>query len=471
MGSGPCVLAIDGGSQSTKVSVFDARGVLRASAQRALRPYASPGPGRWEHPDDDLWDSLAATVRAVLTAFADAGGDAAEIVGVGLCTIRFCRAVLREDGSLAQPVMSWMDERLSRPHSAAESPADARYLTTSSGYLGFRLTGERRDTAGNAQGVWPVDSERWTWSADPEAFVRTGMPREMLFDLVAPGTILGGVTAAAAAATGLPEGLPVVATSNDKAVEALGAGLRELDRALISLGTYVSGMTLSERAEPPLSEAWVNFGAEPGRYLVECAGVRRGMWTVSWFRELLGAGREPGAAPSEAELGREAESVPPGSGGLIVSLDWLAPSDAPERRGAIVGFDGTQGRGHVFRAILEALAVTVGGSCRTLVEAQGRELREVVVTGGGAASELMLRILAAVFERPVRRPGIADAAGVGAAVSAAVAIGLHPDWDAAVAAMVRPGLLVEPEPELVEAYRAVRADYERVIPRVRELFA
>lgn len=460
------VLAIDNGSQSTKVLIVDGSGAVHASARVALRPYSTPAPGRWEHPDDDLWDSIVVAVRAAL---ADFDGDPSEIRGVGLCTIRFCRAVLRADGSLAQPIMSWMDERL--PRAYERETDDAVYVTTSSGYLGHRLTGERRDAAGNYQGMWPIDTRHWAWSDDPAAYARCGMAPGMLFDLVVPGERLGALTAEVAATTGLPEGLSVFATSNDKAVEALGAGLRDEGDALLSLGTYVATMTPGPQPIDAHPDVWTNFASEPGRYLYESGGVRRGMWTVSWFRELLGAGREPGAAPSEAELGREAESVPPGSGGLIVSLDWLAPSDAPERRGAIVGFDGTQGRGHVFRAILEALAVTVGGSCRALVEAQGRELREVVVTGGGAASELMLRILAAVFDRPVRRPGIADAAGVGAAVSAAVAIGLHPDWDAAVAAMVRPGQLVEPEPELVEAYRTVRADYERVIPRVRELFA
>ncbi|MFP3416180.1 sugar kinase, partial [Bacillus sp. SIMBA_074] len=84
-------------------------------------------------------------------------------------------------------------------------------------------------------------------------------------------------------ATGLPAGLPVFATANDKAVEALGAGLSRPDQLLLSLGTYISSMTVA--GEPGAGERhWVNFGSRPGQYLAESAGIRRGMWTVSWFR-------------------------------------------------------------------------------------------------------------------------------------------------------------------------------------------
>ena len=457
------VLAIDGGSQSTKVSILDAGGRVRASARVALRPYASPGQDRWEHPEDDLWDTTAEAIRLAL---ADFDGEPSEIVGAGLCSIRFCRAVLRADGTLAQPVMSWMDERVARAYEP-EVP-DAAFVVTASGYLAHRLTGERRDAAGATQGVWPVDTLTWDWSEDPEAYVRTGMPREMLFDLVEPGARLGCVSSEAAGATGLPEGLPVYATSNDKAVEALGAGLRSADEALLSLGTYVAAMTPGSDPGSGSERFWTNFGSEPDRYLYESAGVRRGMWTVSWFRDLVSS-VAPGV--SEAELNDGAEAVPAGAGGLLVALDWLAPTDEPWRRGAIVGFNGTQGRFHIYRAILEALAMTTADACTDMFADLGRELRGLVVTGGGAGSTLMLQILAVVYGVPVRTPAMRDAAGTGAAVCAAVGSGLYPDWESAVDAMVRTGMRVDPDPELAAAYAEVRAEYRRVLPRVRGLFA
>lgn len=452
------VVAIDNGSQSTKVLIVDRDGDVHASARVALRPYSSPAPGRWEHPDDDLWDSIVAAVRAALAAF---DGDPADIRGVGLCTIRFCRAVLRADGTLAQPVMSWMDERL--PRAYEREVADAAYVTTSSGYIGHRLTGRRRDAAGNVQGVWPIDTARWAWSEDAAEYSRTGMDPLELFELVAPGEPLGVLTAAAAAITGLPAGIPVIATSNDKAVEALGAGLRDEGDALLSLGTYVATMTPGDRPAPPHPDVWTNFSSEPGGFLYESAGVRRGMWTVSWFRDLVSSG----GPVTEQELNRGAETVPAGAGGVIAALDWLAPADEPWRRGALIGFDGTQGAFHIYRAILEALAVETEAADSRARTALGRARRGLVVTGGGSGSELMLRILSAVYEVPVRTPLVRDAAGMGAAVCAAVGVGMHAGWAEATSAMVRMGPPVEAVDADIQAYREVKRRYARVLPRLR----
>lgn len=460
--AGGYVVAIDNGSQSTKVLIVDGGGVVHASARVPLRPYASPSPGRWEHPDDDLWDSIVSALRDALDTFA---GDPTEIRAVGLCTIRFCRAVLRHDGSLAQPIMSWMDERLPRAYERERD--DAVYVTTSSGYIGHRLTGEHRDAAGNYQGMWPIDTARWTWSVDVAEYARTGMDPQMLFELVAPGEPLGRVTATAAEVTGLPAGIPVIATSNDKAVEALGAGLRDEGDVLLSLGTYVATMTPGTGPFPPHSDVWTNFAAEPGSYLYESAGVRRGMWTVSWFRDLLSAS-EP---VSEDQLNLGAEEVPPGAGGLIVALDWLAPADEPWRRGAIIGFDGTQGRFHIYRAILEALAIETEAADSRARRALGVEREALVVTGGGSGSGPMLDILAAVYGVPVRTPRVRDAAGMGAAICAAVGIGMHAGFDEAVTAMVDVGASVDVPNDLQAAYRDVVKTYARVLPGIRALFA
>src|SRR5262249_27855667 len=91
---GPYLLAIDNGSQSTKVTIFDTRGHALASARRRLKPYEIAVPGHAVHPGDDIWDSIQGACRDVMARFT---GDPAGIVAVGLCTIRFCRALLTAD--------------------------------------------------------------------------------------------------------------------------------------------------------------------------------------------------------------------------------------------------------------------------------------------------------------------------------------------------------------------------------------
>ncbi|MBI4940747.1 MAG: sugar kinase [Actinobacteria bacterium] len=472
------LVGIDGGSQSTKVVVYDETGLPVCEGRVPLRPNATPAPGVVEHPDDDLWDSLVGACRQAMAAFP---GDPRDIAAVGLCTIRFCRAMLHADGSLAGPVLSWMDARVSRPYEHVD-PSVA-WVTASSGYVGHRLTGAFVDTQANYAGQWPFDGAALDWlPPGPDGgYPGTDVRRDMLFDLDAPGEVLGTLTAAAAAATGLPAGVPVVATANDKAVEALGCGLVDSGGVLVSLGTYVAGMVVGDRWAPDLQDAWTNFACVPGRYLFESHGVRRGMWTVSWLRDLLGAelatrAAAEGVAPEDV-MNAAAERVPPGSDGLMTVLDWLAPTDAPYRKGVMLGFDGRHGWPHLYRSVVEGLALTM----RTCLDAMYAELRltpsHAVVSGGGAASALTLQVFADALGMPVARPAVSSAASLGAAICAAVGAGLAPDVATAAARMVRPGPQADPRPDVVELYErlreihgSIRTGTDPVLARSYEIF-
>ncbi|MBK1783769.1 FGGY-family carbohydrate kinase [Prauserella cavernicola] len=442
------LVGIDNGSQSTKVTIYDEHGTVHARGRVPLRPNAMPEPGAVEHPDDDLWDSIGGAMRAALAVFE---GRVEDIRGVGLCTIRFCRALLRADGTLAQPVLSWMDDRVSRPYEHADP--DVRYVTTSSGYITARMTGRFRDTAANYQGVWPIDTDTWSWLPEPD------VPREMLFELVNPGELLGTVTEDAAAHTGLPAGLPVFATANDKSVEALGSGLADDGTVLLSLGTYIAGMTTGARNVRDAEAFWSNFACRPGKYLYESHGIRRGMWTVSWLRDLLG---------EEDRLNEGAATVPAGSDGLVAVLDWLAPVEAPFRRGAFLGFDGRQGPFHLYRAVLEAIALTMHGNAEAMAAELNTKFERVLVSGGGAESAVLMQIIADVFNRPTRTAN--GGAGLGSALCAGVGLGLFGGFDEAIEAMVRPGTEFVPDPATHQLYRRLGAMYAELPSHTDPLF-
>jgi len=463
-------IGIDNGSQSAKVTIFDAVGHAVSEGRQPLRPNHMPAPGVVEHPDDDLWTSIGQACRTAMDGFA---GDVTEIVGVGLCTIRFCRALLLRDGSLAQPMLSWMDTRVAMPHRQDD---DDRFgwVTSSSGYITHRMTGEFRDSAANYQGMWPIDTDTWRWTDDPDRLRACGIDRDQLFELVLPGDVLGQVTADAAAATGLPVGLPVVATANDKAVEALGSGLRDPGTLLVSLGTYIAGMTIGERNATGASRFWTNFGCIPHRYLYESEGIRRGMWTVSWYRDLLGAHGQAVADAAgltvEEHLERGAEQVPVGSEGLLTTLDWLAPGDAPFRRGSMLGFDGRHGRHHIYRSVLEGIAMTMRQRTTAMTAELDQHVDRLVLSGGGAGSDLMVRIFADVFDLPVARPRVSNAAGLGAAMCVAVGLGEYPDFDTTVEAMVQPGTPVDPNEAAHHRYREIGEVYQSVTASTDEIF-
>ena len=89
---GKYIVGVDGGSQSSKVVVFDLEGNVVCEGRQVLRPMSRPRNGIVEHPDDDLWDSICAASRQAMALFP---GDPGDIVGMGLCTIRCERAFLR----------------------------------------------------------------------------------------------------------------------------------------------------------------------------------------------------------------------------------------------------------------------------------------------------------------------------------------------------------------------------------------
>lgn len=449
-------LAIDGGSQSTKVSVVDETGTVHASARARLRPYELGPDGRAVHPGDDLWDTLAEASREALASFS---GDPRDIVAVGLCGIRFCRVLVGVDGRLTEPVLSWMDARVSQP--LRDVDPEVATVASAGGYLTIRLTGSRRDSAASYRGMWPIDPAMRRWSSDPAEVVRTGMPLALLPELVDPGELLGHVSPQASDQTSIPAGLPVYATANDKAVEALGCGLLDPRTVLLSLGTYIAAMTVGDEFTSDDDRYWVNAAAIPGRYLYESGGIRRGMWTVSWLRQLVSAAAPDLVDPDEVQdwLNEGARAVPPGCGGLMTIPDWLAPGHAPYRRGAILGLDGSHGAHHLYRSILEGIVLTMRIHAEAMETALGRSPERLFVSGGGSHSDLMMQIVADVFGCPVERAGVCDAAGLGAAICAAVGTGTHPDFEAAIKAMTRGGDVFEPEPVAKRQYDEVLAVY------------
>ena len=452
MSEGPYIIGVDCGTQSAKVVVYDAAGNAVARGQQALRPMSRPRHGVAIHPDDDLWDSIAAASRQAMASFT---GDVSEIVGVGLCPIRCCKAFLATDGSLVEPVISWMDDRAYQPY-LPDDP-DLAYATTSSGYLAHRFTGQFRDTAANNILLqWPIDADTWQWSDDPALYAQFRVSREMLLELQMPGEVIGAVTHEASDSTGIPVGIPVVATANDKAVEMLGAGSLGETTALISLGTYIAAMVHGDVNHKSPTHFWTNFACIPHRYLYESTGVRRGMWTLTWFLDLLGdevADRATSLGLSREEyVEREATLVPAGSDGLMTVLDWLAPTDKPFRKGMMLGFDARHSRGHVYRSILESIALTLKHHVDAMCAELGIALEEIVVSGGGSNSPLFMHIFADVFSIPASRSVDGGGASLGAAMCAAVAAGLHPDIATAAAKMSKARESFVPDPANGEVY-------------------
>jgi sugar (pentulose or hexulose) kinase len=464
------LMGVDVGTQSAKVVIFDLTGRVVCEAGHPLKKMLIPAPLLAIHPDDDLWEALKAAARKAMDRFEnDLGKHPSDIAAMGLCVIRCCLALLKENGDLAYPLISWMDKRMNTPYAYEPAFGPVRYAAAASGYITHRLTGERKDTCANYIGYWPMDNTAWDWHTDDAAFSDCNLTRDMVFDVVHPGEILGHVTAEAAAQTGLPAGLPVVATAHDKAVEALGAGTLDPGVGLVSLGTYIGGMVHGRENRADAVHFWPFPASVPFRYLYECMGVRRGMWTVTWFCEQFGAGvvqeAEQTGLSVEALFNREAAQVPAGCDGLVTIHDWAPPKEAVFRKGVMFGFDGRHTRAHMYRSLLEGIALTMKNHMDPMALELGQPFEKLVISGGGSHADLFMQIFADVFGIPVRRNQIKSSASLGCAINAAMAMTLFDSYDTAIEKMVHPAETFVPDMTCHRFYtRLNRTVFQTVTP-------
>ena len=280
------LVGIDLGSQSAKVVVYDAaRHRRRRGTGAARRRPSPPHPASSSTPATTCGRRSASRADGRWTTSARPGLDRRDRA-LRHPVLPGAAAGRREPGA---PVQSWMDERVSRPYEhrrrrrglgdclvrLPDPPADrraARQLRPPT-----RASGRSTLRAGSG---W-----RTTGCA---AF---GIRRDQLAELVQPGELLGTVTAAAASATGLPDGVPGVRHRQRQG--GRGARLRpaRARRRARLAGHLHRGHDRRGRATRAGSSYWTNFSSVPGEYLHESAGIRRGMWTVSWVRDLVGHDR------------------------------------------------------------------------------------------------------------------------------------------------------------------------------------
>ena len=193
--------------------------------------------------------------------------------------------------------------------------------------------------------------------------------------------------------------------------------------------------------------------------------INRGFWMVSWFKQEFGdheqrIADERGIEP-EVLFDELVEKVPPGSMGLVLQPYW-SPGlkvPGPEAKGAIIGFGDVHTRAHLYRSILEGLAYALREGKERSEKRSHVQISELRVSGGGSQSNAAMQLTADIFGLSTARPHIYETSGLGAAIDAAVGLGLHRDFAAAVNAMTRISRVFEPDAHNHKIYDGL---YQRV---------
>ncbi len=503
------LLAIDNGTQSLKALIFDLEGQLLAKEIVAFSPYFSSQPGWAEQDADVFWQALCRTCQKLLRHKRDL---MERIAGVAVTTQRATVVNVDQSGTPLRPAILWLDQRKTHGQPAVggvwgaifgltglkktvaylQAEAEANWIRTYqpdvwqkthkylllSGYLTYRLVGQFVDSVGCQVGYIPFDYKRLRQSAwwDWKWRVLPGIDPAILPDLVAPGQLLGTICPEAARDTGLPEGLPLVAAAADKACEVIGSGSLDSSIGCLSYGTTATiNVTHKKYVEPiPLIPPYP--AAVPGYHTVEVQ-VYRGYWMVNWFKEEFGhlekrQAAELGLTPEQL-FDKLIDEIAPGSMGLMLQPYWTpgVKTPGPEAKGAVIGFGDVHNRGHLYRSILEGLAYALREGKERIEKRSRTPVTSLRVSGGGSQSRNALQITADIFGLPTAKPHLYETSGLGAAIDAAVGLGLHPDFKTAVNAMTHVGEVFEPDLNNHKLYDALYHDvYQKMYKRLKPLY-
>jgi xylulokinase len=494
------LLGIDIGTSACKVAAFNAATGLVLATSTQGYPVYHPQPGFVEQDPNEWWQAVCTGVRDVLSQ----GVSASEIAGIGIDGQSWSAIPIDADGRVLHRTPIWMDTRAAALAATVESrlgadrlfkisgnPFSPSYVTPkvlywlenqpelmartdkilgSNAWIGYQLTGQVSQDYSQGYG-WHCFDEA-TLQYDWDLLRDLGIPARLLPDLVPSHAVIGRVTTAAAAATGLLPGTPVVAGALDATCGTLGAGVVSAGQTQ-EQGGQAGGMSIC--IDRPLSHPQLILSPHvvPGHWLLQ-GGTVGGGGTMGWFARELGAeeeaqGRENGTNPFQI-MDREADEAPLGSQGLIC-LPYMSgersPLWDPKAQGVFFGLSYDKHRGDMIRSILEGTAFALAHNIETARSA-GAVITEIRAMGGAANSRVWTQIKTDVLGFPILVPSADTATTLGAALVAGVGVGTYRDYQQAVAQTIRINRSHQPDLARHDLYRPYYDLYKSLYPQLKE---
>ncbi|MFE0380558.1 FGGY-family carbohydrate kinase [Streptomyces inhibens] len=457
-------LGLDLGTQSARCVAVDGTGQVLATA---ARPLTSRRAGKKHEQDpEQWWSALAAACREAL-----GGLDARRIRGLAIDGTSGTILLADAHGTPLTPGLMYDDGRAAEQAAAVNAAGGAvweelgyrsmqpswalpklcRLLENGTGHrsgarllhqvdlITWRLAGHQ--VAGDASHAlktgYHLVEERWPHKVMSEL----GVPEGILPEVVRPGSVLGTVCAAAAEATGIPEGTAIVAGMTDGCAAQIGAGALAPGAWNSVLGTtLVLKGSSPHLVRDPAGVVYCHRGPGGNWLPGGASGSGAGVISQHFHGENLDALTEQAAA-----LDPDAVAYP-----LVSTGGERFPFRAPEAEPFVLGQVPT--RAAEFHAYLLGVAC-LERLCFDYLDHLGAPVDgPLTLTGGGARNAYWCRLRADVLGRPVRLPQQAEGA-LGMAVLAATSSGTS--LEEAAAAMVRIDREIPPTPARTARYTPV----------------
>ena len=361
------------------------------------------------------------------------------------------------------PQLMWLDRH--RPEVMARA-ATAFHLKD---WLYFKLTGER--VGDTSEGVHSFGDFR-TMDYAPTVIEDLGLhARRGLLPPIVDGTRhTGTLSCAAARQIGFGEGLPVVLGPIDIVATALGAGLYDPGK---ETGCTIVGSTGMHMRIARSADA-VRLNADCTGYTLAFpvpdtfAQLQSNMAStlnIDWLVDLArGVLKQHGLVKSRADIFLDLDDhVLAAEPGALLYHPYI--SEAGERgpfvdATARAQFHGLASR-HTFNDLMRAVYEGLGFAARDCYAAMGTVPPEIRITGGAARSKALRTILGAALGTRIRTSTREEAGAAGAAMVAAVAIGVSPDMERCIEQWVTPTLgdAMDPDPDLTRRYERLFPAY------------
>ena len=480
------LLAHDLGTSGDKASLYDVSGCLRASM---LYEYPTYYPGvNWVEQDaEDWWKAVCISTKWLMDKARVSPG---EVIGVSFSAqMQGCLLVDRNGKPLSR-VLIWADmrshqqetflkkqigekriyritgNRASATYSAAkllwmrdnrpEVYGRAYKMLHAKDYIIHKLTGNFVTDYSDASATNLLDLEKKVWSK--EILDAVEIPEGLLPDLHASTDVAGGITAAAAAATGLLESTPVVIGGGDGSCACVGAGVVREGKTYNTIG---SSSWISRATRKPMFDDQMrtfNLIHLDPQYVTPIGTMQAAGYSFSWLKNTL-CDSEAALAKETGEraysiIDREILQAPPGSN-KVLYLPYLLGERSPrwnkDARGAFVGLSVTSTKADILRSVLEG----VGYNLKIILDILEKSIpiEKVTVIGGGARSRVWMQILSDIWQKPVAVPRyLEEATSIGAAVCAGVGVGAFESFDV-IDRINDTQEILQPNPENAEIYQ------------------
>jgi xylulokinase len=418
MASGRLYLGIDIGTFESKGVLVDEAGEIVAQASRSHKMLV-PQPGWAEHdPEQDWWGDFCFLSQRLI---AESGADPKSIRAVGTSAIGPCMLPVDADGNpLMNGVLYGVDTRSAREieeltsrigedrildvcgnaltsqsigpkilwlkNNRPEIYRQASKFVTATTFIVQRLTGNcviDHYSAANSSPLYDVNELAYTDALAPDI-----TPLDKLPTPTWTTDIAGNVTAAAAEATGLAEGTPVICGTIDAGAEAFSVGVLSAGDMMVMYGSTIFIIQLTDR---PVRDArlWYAPWMFAGQH-ASMSGLATSGTLTHWFRDEMA--RELDRSEAFSALAAEAAKSPPGANGLVM-LPYFSgertPIHDPDAKGMLFGLNLTHTRGDMYRALIEGIAYGTNHIFETYADV-GATPKRLMAVGGGTKNRLWL---------------------------------------------------------------------------------